>query len=170
MTGKVGQSILTGFIVLVGVPLVAILFMVTLIGIPTGIGVLLFLGPALLFLGYLVAGSWLGRLVLSRAPGGPGGLRATLLGLLILQLILLVPGLGWIVFPLGGIWGTGARRSEPASWIRRGRLAAGDRRIPCESWDSFGDADDPPHRSLRGWHTSSAPRRFPWQARSTASV
>jgi hypothetical protein len=110
MTEKVGRSVLTGVIVLFAIPIVGILLMLTVVGIPAGIGVLFFLGPALLFLGYLVAGSWLGRLVLSRAPGEDGtrGVTATLLGLVILQVVFLVPGLGWVVFPIGGIWGTGA--------------------------------------------------------------
>lgn len=110
MVGRVGGSILTGIIVLFAVPIIGVALLVTIIGIPTGIGVLFFLGPALLFLGYLVAGTWLGSLILSRGtssiPERP--VVPALLGVGILQLILLIPGLGWVVFPIGGIWGTGA--------------------------------------------------------------
>lgn len=110
MSERVGGSVLTGFIMLLAVPIVGIALLVTIIGIPLGIGVLFFLGPALLFFGYLVAGTWLGSLVLSRAPEAirERPVLPALVGLGILQLIVLVPGLGWVIFPLGGLWGMGA--------------------------------------------------------------
>ncbi len=110
MSERVGQSILAGFLALIGLPLLAVLLLLTIVGIPAGIGVLIFLLPTLLFLGYIVSGTFLGTLILSRTRPDSAArpLAPALLGIFILQLVLLVPGLGWILFPVSGIWGTGA--------------------------------------------------------------
>ncbi len=111
MSDAPGQSILSGIIAFVGLPIVAVFAMLTIIGIPLGLGMLLFLLPMLSFLGYIVAGTWLGRLILSRTVArGDGGhpYREALVGVLILQLAVLIPGLAPAVFVVGSVWGTGA--------------------------------------------------------------
>jgi hypothetical protein len=124
LTARPGQTILAAFIVAIGLPVLAVIAMVTVIGLPLGLGMLTFLLPALAFLGYIVAGAWLGRLVLGRAG------RAThhpylevFLGLLILQVVVFVPFLGLGALVLLSLWGTGglaylawrAVRSQPAA-------------------------------------------------------
>ncbi len=110
MTDRAGQSILSGLIVLFGLPIIAVFAMLTIVGIPLGIGMLLFLLPALTFLGYIVAGTWLGSLMLSRTPAGGFSERPfaqAVAGLLVLQIIILIPGVAPLVFIVGGVWGTG---------------------------------------------------------------
>lgn len=110
MGERVGPSILTGVITMIALPILAIIAIVTLIGIPLGVGVLLFLWPALAFLGYIVAGTWLGSLMLRRTPLGSRDhpYAPAILGLLVLQAVMLIPWFAPLVFLLGSIWGTGA--------------------------------------------------------------
>lgn len=110
MTQRTGATILAAVITVIALPAVAVIAMLTIVGIPAGIGVLLFLIPALAFLGYLVAGALLGRLILGGfgERGRPvNALPAVVLGVVILQLALVIPVLGVISF-LVGLWGTGA--------------------------------------------------------------
>lgn len=110
-TGATGQSILGAIVATIGLPLVAVVAIVTVIGVPVGIGILVFLMPAVFFLGYLVAGTWLGSLMLSRTRFGEAGSHPylpALLGLFALQVIVLVPVLGALAFVIAGPWGAGA--------------------------------------------------------------
>lgn len=104
-----GQTILAGIIAAIGLPVLGVVLLVTLVGIPLGLGVLFMLLPALAFLGHIVAGAWIGMLILRRgrpAPAHPYG--EVLLGLLLLQIAFAIPGLGFVAFPLLSLWGTGA--------------------------------------------------------------
>lgn len=107
MTRKVGPSILAAVIVGIGIPILAVVAMLTVLGIPLGLGLLLFLIPALWFFGYLVAGTKLGAIIL-RQQSSDHPYLATVLGLILLQAISLVPFLGGFVAFLAGIFGTGA--------------------------------------------------------------
>ena len=108
LTAKAGWSILAAVLAWVGIPVLAVLAFITLIGIPVAIGMLVFLLPALLFLGYLVAGTRVGALVLRRrlAHGGRPYLSAVV-GLVLFQLVALIPVFGFLVVLLAGLWGTG---------------------------------------------------------------
>jgi hypothetical protein len=109
LTTEVGPAIVGGVVALIGIPILAVLLFLTLVGIPVGLALLLFLVPALLFLGYITFGTWLGLLILNRdnrpVPAHP--YAAALLGLIILQLGLLIPGLGGLVAVIGAAWGAG---------------------------------------------------------------
>jgi hypothetical protein len=107
VTGDPLNALLGTAFVWVGVPIVAVLAMLTIVGIPLGLGILLFVLPVLWFLGYIVAGAWLGKLILRRGETGHP-LAATALGLVLLQLGLLVPVVGGIFAAIAGIWGAGA--------------------------------------------------------------
>jgi hypothetical protein len=109
MTDAVG-SVLGAVFVWIAVPFLAVLAIMTLVGLPFGIGLLVFLLPALWFLGYIVAGARLGGWLVGLAGGETGGrpYLAVALGLLILQLIVLLPVVGGIVVALAGAWGAGA--------------------------------------------------------------
>ena len=110
-----GGSIGWGLILLVGLPLLGILFLITIVGIPLGVGLLLAL--ALLYAtGYVVGGWILGRQLIK--PPGARAL-AVLVGILLLRLIALIPVLGGLVGTLATVLGLGA--IAVASW-RAGRL------------------------------------------------
>ena len=110
MTGDIVNSIIGTVFIWVGGPMLAVLAFITVIGIPLGLGIVLFLLPALGFLGYLVAGTRLGTFVLGlggRERTGQPYLEAAL-GTLLLQLLILVPVFGAIAAFLAGVWGAGA--------------------------------------------------------------
>jgi len=75
-----------GALLLIGLPIVAVIALVTLVGIPLGIGLLLALIP-LWAVGYVAGTFVLGRLILRDA----GRFVAFLLGLLIVQVLALIP-------------------------------------------------------------------------------
>ncbi len=110
MTADPGWSILSAVIAFIGIPIAAIIALVTVIGVPLGIGVLAFMLPAIWFLGYLVGGLMLGTLIYSSAAERVRGNRylAVVTGLAIIQLLALVPFLGILIAVLMGLWGAGA--------------------------------------------------------------
>ena len=61
-----GQTLLVGLAGLVIVPVIAILAMITIIGAPLGLAILLVAWPAAAYAGYLVAGIWIGEWLIDR--------------------------------------------------------------------------------------------------------
>jgi hypothetical protein len=111
LTGRLGPSIVTALVIWIGLPILAVLVLFTVIGIPLGLAILIFLMPVLWFLGYLVAGTRLG-LAIVRTPD-PVAARgklvlAAILGLVIFQLIGLIPFVGGLIVFLAGWLGSGA--------------------------------------------------------------
>jgi len=109
-TGEAVNTLLGVVFVWIALPFFAGIAVVTLVGLPLGLGVLLFVLPALWFLGLIVAGTRLG-LAIVKASGREPGLHpylASFVGLLILQILILVPVIGAIVVLLAGAWGAGA--------------------------------------------------------------
>jgi hypothetical protein len=99
----VGPSVGWGLMLLIGLPILAILAFITLVGIPFGVG--LALGLFLIYsLGY-TAGAW----VLGRALLKPPTSRfvAFLVGLVILRAVALVPILAGIVGTIATLVGLG---------------------------------------------------------------
>jgi hypothetical protein len=111
LTADAAMSILGAVVVWVGGPILAVIAFVTVVGIPFGLGILLVVLPALWFLGYIVAGTRLGLAITQRgrepgaAPEHP--YLAALVGLLILQVVALIPVVGWLIVLLGGLYGAG---------------------------------------------------------------
>lgn len=106
-----GETILSALIVGIGFPILAIALLVTVLGIPLGLGLLVFILPALWFLGYLVSGMQLGASVLTalgRSVNSEHPYLAALLGVLILQIVGLIPFLGPLIGFLAGVIGAGA--------------------------------------------------------------
>jgi hypothetical protein len=114
-----GPSIGWGALLVFGLPILAVLALVTLIGIPLGAGLLLAVAP-IYAVGY-VTGAWLlGRRILRPAASRFVGF---LVGWVILRVVALIPvagGLGWLaatVFGLGALivaaWR--ARRAYPSA-------------------------------------------------------
>jgi hypothetical protein len=100
------EAILFGIGGLVLIPLLSVLAMVTIIGAPLGLAVLLGVWPAAAFAGYLVAGIWIGEWLLYRnsstRPDRP--YLAAVVGLIVLQVVGIVP----FVVPIASLFGLGA--------------------------------------------------------------
>jgi hypothetical protein len=106
-----GKSILAAVLVWILGPILAFLCFASIIGAPIGLGLLLFVLPALAVLGYLIAGISLGERVLhASSPDAP--LRhpylAATLGLVILLVVGAIPVLGALVGVLASLFGAGA--------------------------------------------------------------
>ena len=110
MTADPGWSILSAAIAFIAIPIAAVIALVTVVGVPLGVGVLAFLLPALWFLGYLVGGLMFGTLIYSRTSESIRGNRylAMVTGLAIMQILILIPFLGIPIAVLMGLWGGGA--------------------------------------------------------------
>jgi hypothetical protein len=93
---------LVGLGALILLPVIAIVACITIIGLPLGIVLLLLILP-LYAVGYLSAALIVGRLILKQAR-----IRAFVVGLVILQLLTLIPFVGGLVGLLATIFGLGA--------------------------------------------------------------
>lgn len=115
--GGWGPAIGIGFVVFIGLPVLAFIALVTLVGIPLGIGLLLALLP-LGALGYVTCAWALGRALV----GSPRGRAvAFLAGWGVLRIVALVPVLGALVFLVAVMFGLGALTW--AIWQARGEGA-----------------------------------------------
>src|ERR687894_1825055 len=100
---SLGAVILWGVILFIGLPIVAVIAMATLVGLPFGLGLLLALG-LIYGIGYVAAAWILGRRVLRNASR----LVAFLVGWGILRLVALVPFLGGLTWLVATVVGLGA--------------------------------------------------------------
>jgi hypothetical protein len=96
--------------VFIGLPILGVLLLLSLFGIPLGIAVLLFVVPLAWFLGYIVAGARLGSALIGFKSDETGThpYGAVALGLVILQLLAFLPVLGALIGILLGAGGAGA--------------------------------------------------------------
>ncbi|MGZ5295397.1 MAG: hypothetical protein ACXWEG_04600 [Actinomycetota bacterium] len=101
---RVAASIGFGFLMLIGVPIVAFVAIGILVGIPFGVGVLLALG-LLYWLGYTAGAYMLGRRLVAPPTHR---LLAFLAGWGILRLLALIPVIGGLVWLAATVWGLGA--------------------------------------------------------------
>lgn len=108
ITRNIGPSLLGVVAIWILLPILMFFVFFTLVGIPLSIGYFLFVLPVVWFLGYLVAGTQLGRLILRRRYDDPHPYLAALLGLIILQVIGILPIFGGFVAFLAGLIGSGA--------------------------------------------------------------
>jgi hypothetical protein len=110
MTAEPVNTVLGVVFVAVAIPVLAGFAIATLVGILFGVGLLVFLLPALWFLGYIVAAARLGGALIGLRGPDAGGhpYAATVLGVVLLQLLVLVPVIGAVVAVLAGLWGAGA--------------------------------------------------------------
>ena len=98
-----GQTLLAGLAGLVIVPVIAILAMITIIGAPLGLAILLVAWPAAAYAGYLVAGIWIGDWLIDRdnPKRRERPYLAAMVGLITLQILSLIPFLGAIASLFG---------------------------------------------------------------------
>ncbi|HEV8563304.1 MAG TPA: hypothetical protein VGR41_00140 [Actinomycetota bacterium] len=101
---RIGAAAGWGILLLIGLPIFAIIAMVTLVGIPFGIGVLLALG-LLYWLGYVASAYLLGRRLLKEPASRVG---AFAVGWGILRLAALVPILAGVLWAVATVLGLGA--------------------------------------------------------------
>ena len=104
ITEQPGPITVTALVVAVGLPVLAILTMITIIGIPLGLGMLLLI-PIIAFLGYLVVATRLGVELVPRLGQVDQADRpywAVVLGVLALRLLELIPVLGGLVALVAG--------------------------------------------------------------------
>lgn len=110
LTREAGPSILAAVVLWIGVPIAIAILMATVIGIPFGIGVLLMLLPALWWLGYIVAATRLGISMTSRSTIPAEHTHPYLpavLGVVVLQVIGIIPALGFLIVVFAGLYGAG---------------------------------------------------------------
>src|SRR5215207_4041778 len=106
-----GLAVLAAVIFWIAVPILAFVAFITVIGIPIGIALLLFVLPLLWVLGYVTTATRLGFFIADlrhTTPNLAHPYLETVLGVVILQLIGLIPILGGIVVALAGLFGAGA--------------------------------------------------------------
>jgi hypothetical protein len=101
---RIGPSIGWGLLLFFGLPILAILALITVVGIPLGLGVLAALG-LIYALGYSASAWILGRSIL-RTP--TAWVLAFLLGWAILRVVALIPILGGLVWFAAAAFGLGA--------------------------------------------------------------
>jgi hypothetical protein len=101
---RAGAAAGWGVLLLIGLPIFAVIAMVTLVGIPFGLGLLLALG-LLYWLGYVASAYLLGRRLLKEPASRVG---AFAVGWGILRLAALVPVLAGIVWAVATVLGLGA--------------------------------------------------------------
>lgn len=104
-------ALVTGIVGVVAFPIVAVILIATIIGAPLGVGILLGAWPLVGFVGYLVAGIWIGDWVLRRgqnqATFAERPYLAAIIGLLILEAISIIPFLA-IISAIASLFGFGA--------------------------------------------------------------
>jgi hypothetical protein len=105
-----GWVLVVGLLAAIGTPILAVIAIVTIVGAPLGIGVLIAVLPAAAFIGYLVAAIFLGERILdgTRPATTERPYRAAILGVVILQAVGILPGIGALVTGVASLFGLGA--------------------------------------------------------------
>ena len=106
-----GSVFVVGLLAAILTPVLAVIAIVTIVGAPLGVALLLAVMPALAFVGYLVAAIFLGERILGNDVSQPAGERpygAALVGIVVLGVIGLVPGVGGVVTAIASVFGLGA--------------------------------------------------------------
>ena len=133
LTERFGGSVVAAVVLWIGLPIVAVLTFFTIIGIPVGLLILLVALPVLWIAGYLVACARLGVAVVERSGVRPTVEKpylAIVIGVILFQIIAIIPIIGGILVFLAGLVGAGALGY--LAWSGRGGglrpLAPGRRR------------------------------------------
>jgi hypothetical protein len=98
-----GMVALTGVLALILLPVIAVGLLITVVGIPLGVGLLLALLP-LYGLGYIAGAFLVGRLIMSKSSR----ILAFVVGLVILRVLAIVPFLGPVLWTVAVVLGLGA--------------------------------------------------------------
>jgi hypothetical protein len=128
-----GKTFLVGLLAVIVPPILAVLAMATIIGIPAGLGLLIVVWPLVAFVGYVVAAIWLGEWLLGRREGAIPAERpyaAATVGLVVAFVIGLVPFVSAVlsIFGLGAVvlaaWRTLRRTPDTAQPVPQTQAAA----------------------------------------------
>lgn len=103
-----GKTFLFGVLALILPPLVAVLLMISLIGIPAGIGLLVVIWPMVAFIGYLVAAVWVGEQLLNRSRAEGSEVRRPYLAAVVGVIVVAVAGIIPLVTFVVSLFGMGA--------------------------------------------------------------
>jgi cytoskeletal protein CcmA (bactofilin family) len=98
-----GATVVSGLLALILLPIIAFALLFTVVGTPIGIGLLLVLGP-LYAVAYIAGALLLGRRIRKSA----GRVGAFLVGMVILRLLALIPGVGALISLIATVFGLGA--------------------------------------------------------------
>lgn len=108
IASDLGAVALAGLAFWIGLPIAAVLILITIIGIPVAFTIWFFLIPIVGFVGFLAAGIWLGDLILARGKGVGHPYLAAFLGTLLLVLAGLIPVFGGMIVTLASLLGGSA--------------------------------------------------------------
>jgi hypothetical protein len=142
-----GRSLAAGLALWLIAPPVAIVCLMTVLGIPLGIGILALVLPFVAFVGYVVAGLVVGAALFRRlrAHEPPRLWAATALGTLVLILLGAVPFLGALVTMAAGLFGGGALTIVTWRALRRRGGASRTRPADTSTTTSSGTPIAPAH-------------------------
>jgi hypothetical protein len=135
---RFAKSVLLGFVMLVCIPIAALLFFITIIGVPLGL-LLIATYLTLLVVGYVTSGIALGewtlmRLKFDRRDSRYWRIGAAALGVLIVGLLARVPWLGGWVVVLALLAGLGAIAQQLWHWRERPAVAVRSRLRPIKGY------------------------------------
>ena len=110
MTKHLPNTIVGGVFLWVALPILAFFLLFTVVGLLLSLTVLLFVLPVMWVLGYIVAGSRLGLAITGRLGREHSGkpLLAAGLGVFLLQIVAIIPFIGWVIVAIAGLWGAAA--------------------------------------------------------------
>jgi hypothetical protein len=111
LTEQPGRTALTALAVWIGLPMLAVLLAITLIGIPLALAIAVLVLPVLWVIGYVVTGVRLGEVLagaLKLAVPPERWYLPVAIGIVAFQVIGLIPVLGALVVGLAGMAGSGA--------------------------------------------------------------
>lgn len=135
ITERTGKTILATVVGGIMIPVLAVLAILTIFGIPVGLGLLLLLMPIMAVLGYVVAGTRIGIWLVERERdpetiGHP--YLAAVLGVVVLHVVGLVPFLGGLIQFIAAVVGAGALTL-----------------LAWSAWRGRGAAESPPPVTMR---------------------
>jgi hypothetical protein len=110
MTKHIPNTIVGGVFLWIALPLVAFAILFTVVGILLSVTVFAFVLPVMWVLGYIVAGTRLGLTITGRLGKEHTGkpLLAAGLGVGLLQIVAVIPFVGWVIAAIAGLWGAAA--------------------------------------------------------------
>jgi len=91
-----GKALLTGIVIVIAAFLISVLFMLTIIGIPFGL-IILILTIILLYVAKIITGLWLGKWMFAKMGRAQRPWVELVSGLFVLLLVSAIPIIGWLV-------------------------------------------------------------------------
>ena len=135
ITERTGQTVLAAVLGGLIIPIVAVLAILTIFGMPVGLAILLLLMPLMAGLGYIVTGTRIGLWIVER-DRDPATIEhpylAAVLGVVLLHVVGLIPFVGGMIQFFAAVLGAGALTL-----------------LAWNAWRSRGSAESPPAVSMQ---------------------